>query len=407
MAQPLALWEKYAVADVDSHLIEPPDLWTSRLPSKWQELAPTVRFDERSGEDRWYVGNSRLFGVGAYAQGGWSEWPPAHPRRIQDVHPGGYDANSRLAYLDEVGVYYQLLYGNILGFHSHVFLDTDPAFANDCVRAYNDFQSEFCSADPVRLIPLAMLPFWDVEASVREIERAAEMGHRGVVFGAELEKIGLPRLRDMHWDPIFARAQELGLPVNFHVGFATSKEAQKAMSKMDETTDFVISSAMMLTGNARVIAELVVGGICHRYPELQFVSVENGAGWLPYFSESMDWQWTNAGAPAMFPDRLLPSEYMHRQVHFMYWFEQDSLRAALPAFADNVMFETDFPHMTSLTPGPASAAPHPRQAMERALAGQPEELVAKVLQGNATKLYNLSPPTRDTHPSLAGAGAPS
>jgi uncharacterized protein len=388
------LAEKYAVADVDSHVIEPPDLWTSRLPRRWADLAPHVAYDEKLGEDRWYVGDRRMFGVGAYAQGGYGEWPPAHPRSIQQVHPGGYDPKARLENMDRVGVYYQLLYGNILGFHSHAFLDMDREFSNDCVRAYNDFQTEFCSADPVRLIPLTMLPFWDVEASLKEIYRCRELGHRGIVFGAEFEKIGLPRLSDMHWDPLFRAAQETGQSVNFHVGFASSKESQKAMSKMDETTDFIISSALMLTGNARIIAEVVVNGLCHRYPGLQFVSVENGAGWLPYFCESMDWQWTNAGAPGIFPERLLPSEYVHRQVHFMYWFEQQSLRAALPGFADNIMFETDFPHMTSLTPGPASAAPVPREAMERALAGQPEAIQEKILQGNATRLYRLDPPVR-------------
>jgi predicted TIM-barrel fold metal-dependent hydrolase len=382
------------VADVDSHLIEPPDLWTQRMPSKWGDLAPRVRYDERSGEDRWFVGDRRLFGVGAYAQGGYHEWPPAHPRRFDEVHPGGYDAASRLEYLDGVGVYYQLLYGNILGFHSHVFVGLEPAFATECVRAYNDFLTEFCSTDATRLIPLTMLPYWDIDASVRELDRAADMGHRGIVFGAEFDKIGLAPLTSMHWDPIFRRAQERELPINFHIGFSTSKETQKAMSKMEDTTDFVISSALMLTGNARVIAEVVVGGLCDRYPALQFVSVENGAGWLPYFTESMDWQWTNAGAPEQFRDRLLPSEYVHRQMHFMYWFEQESVTAALPAFADNLMFETDFPHMTSLTPGPASAAPHPREAMERSLAAQPEEIIGKVLQHNATKLYHLDPPNR-------------
>jgi hypothetical protein len=59
------------------------------------------------------------------------------------------------------------------------------------------------------------------------------------------------------------------------------------------------------------------------------------------------------------------------------------------------MFETDFPHATSLSPGPASESPSPRDVIEVTLAGLPEETVGKVLQHTATKLYDLAPPEPD------------
>ena len=79
---------------------------------------PHVTFDERSHEDRWYVGSRRMFGAGAFAQAGWREFPPSHPASLSEAIPAAVDATERLAYLDEVGVYYQLLYPNILGFNS-------------------------------------------------------------------------------------------------------------------------------------------------------------------------------------------------------------------------------------------------------------------------------------------------
>ncbi|HKE72374.1 MAG TPA: amidohydrolase family protein, partial [Acidimicrobiales bacterium] len=138
----------------------------------------------------------------------------------------------------------------------------------------------------------------------------------------------------------------------------------------------------------------VLSGVCHRYPDLKFVSVENGAGWLPFLGESMDWQWLNVGAHKDYPGRLLPSEYLYRQVYGMYWFERDSVRAVIDKLADNLMFETDFPHATSLSPGPASESPSPRDVMETSLAGIPDEIVGKVLQHTATDLYHLDPPVR-------------
>jgi len=392
----VALCERYAVADVDSHIIEPPDLWTSRVPTRWGDLVPHVAFDERTNEDRWYIGSRRLFGVGAFAQAGWREFPPSHPPNLREALPAAIDATLRLEYLDEVGVYYQLLYPNILGFHSHIFLnELEPELATDCVRAYNDWLTEFCSADPRRLIPMMMLPFWDIDASVAEMKRAADMGHKGVLFAAQYEKVGLPPLIDDHWEPVLSQAQEMGLSMNFHVGFLSSKEDLKGAVNQAEKLSFTKESSLVLLGNARNIAEVVVSGVCHRYPDLKFVSVENGAGWLPFLAESMDWQWLNVGAQRDYPDRLLPSEYMRRQIFGMYWFEQASMRSAIELLGDNLMFETDFPHATSLSPGPASESPSPREVIDRSLGGLPDEVVGKVLQHTATDLYHLEPPLRD------------
>lgn len=391
-----AMCERYAVADVDSHIIEPADLWTSRIPAKWGDLIPHVRFHERRQEDIWYIGDRKLYGAGAFAQAGWPEFPPSHPRKLSEAIRAAIDPKERLAYMDAMGIYYQVMYPNILGFHSHVFLNEMPhELATLCVRAYNDWLVEFCSADSRRLVPMMMLPFWDIDESVAEMKRAYEIGHKGVLFAARYDKIGLPRLVDDYWEPLLGQAQEMGLSMNFHVGFLASPEDLKGAVDQSKKLDFTRESSLVLLGNAQNIAEVVLSGVCHRYPDLNFVSVENGAGWLPFLGESMDWQWLNVGAHKDYPERLLPSEYMHRQIFGMYWFEQQSVRAVIDLLADNLMFETDFPHATSLSPGPASESPSPREVMERSLEGISEEIVGKVLQHTATKLYKLEPPARN------------
>jgi hypothetical protein len=110
-----------------------------------------------------------------------------------------------------------------------------------------------------------------------------------------------------------------------------------------------------LLNNAEAIADVIMSGVCKRYPGLKFVSVESGFGWVPAFVESMDWQWLNSGASKAYPDYEMPSEYFRRQVFGMFWFEHDAVRRIMDLYPDNLMFETDFPHPTSLSPGPASA----------------------------------------------------
>jgi predicted TIM-barrel fold metal-dependent hydrolase len=390
------LCERFAVADVDSHIIEPADLWTSRIDGKWGDLVPHVRFHERRQEDYWYIGDQKLYGVGAFAQAQWPEYPPSHPKKLEEAVAPAVDAKARLQYMDEVGVYYQVLYPNILGFHSHVFLNNMPReLALLCVQAYNDWLVEWSAADSRRLIPMMMLPFWDIDASVAEMRRAYDLGHKGVLFAARYDKVGLPRLVEDYWEPLLGQAQEMGLSMNLHIGFLASADDLKGAVDQSKKLDFTRESSLNLLGNAQNVAEIVLSGVCHRYPGLKFVSVENGAGWLPFLAESMDWQWLNVGAHKDYPDRLLPSEYLYRQIYGMYWFEQASVKRVIDELADNLMFETDFPHATSLSPGPASESPNPRDVMEASLGGLPDEVAGKVLQYTATNLYNLDPPARN------------
>src|SRR5947209_7750330 len=63
----------------------------------------------------------------------------------------------------------------------HVFGPCDPIpalrdieFVGDCIRAYNDWIAEFCSAAPDRLFGVAAVPLQDPERAVHELERAVE-----------------------------------------------------------------------------------------------------------------------------------------------------------------------------------------------------------------------------------------
>lgn len=387
---------RYNVIDVDTHLIESPDIWTSRLSKKWGDKVPHVKRSGKSNRPRWFIGDLRMPTVASLAHAGWHEFPPAHPPSLEEADPGSWQAEARLKRMDQYGLYAQVLYPNLLGFQSEAFMKMqERELGIECVRAYNDFLIDFCSADRNRLIPLMWLPFWDVDASVREIERSAKAGHHGIVFGGDFAAVGLPAISDPHWDPVYAAAQAHDLSINFHIGFSDNTvEDNQRFSRLvaNNKARFVMESTLQLFGNASHIAEIVLLGLCHRFPTLKFVSVESGASWLPYIVEAMDWQWQNSGSHKAYPERLLPSDYFRRQVYGTFWFEKALLKRTLEMFPDNLMFETDYPHPTSLSPGPASIAQDPRKVLDDNLAGLPEDIIRKVLHGTAARVYNLSSP---------------
>jgi predicted TIM-barrel fold metal-dependent hydrolase len=387
------------VIDTDAHVTEPADLWTSRLPSRWVDKAPTLERVDATGSLHWRIGTWLSSPIGNSAVAGWPEYYPSTPHDFGEMDPACFDAKARLERMDEYGVWAQVLYPNVLGFESALFMTLDQELATECVRAWNDYITEWASAAPDRLIPLTMLPVWDVEASVAELQRGQELGHRGALFAGHLERVGLPHIFDPHWDRLYAAAQEANASLNLHIGFSALSEAEAVersdRKMMDAFLVDDIDWAMFLKGvvltfanNQSTISDLVVGGVCHRFPDLKFVSAESGFGYLPYLAEILDWQWLNNGGTSRHPDRLLPSEYVRRQIYATFWFERDSL-SLLHLFEDNVMFETDFPHPTSLTPGPASVSGRPSDVIADHLAAVPEQIRRKVLHDNAARLYKL------------------
>lgn len=377
--------------DTDTHVTEPPDLWTSRMPRKFADVAPRPVWIESANEEQWKVGDVLIEGVGQHAYAGWSEYPPSYPPSLAEADPAAFDPKARLQRMDEHGVTAQVLYPNIIAFESVEFLKVGPEFALAAVRAWNDFLAEFASVDPRRLVPVMMLPFWDIDQSILELERAAGLGHKGVILAAHFEPAGFPPLWHERWFPLLSAIQDADLSINLHIGFHQFT-AEEHHAKTDlGTRDRVRSTSVLFLGNARAVADIVLMGLCERFPRLNFVSVESGASWLPFLMESLDWHWMNWGCREEHPSSLLPSEYIRRQVYGTFWFEGAAIKAALPLLPDNMMWETDFPHSTSLSPGPKSTSDQPRKMATSSLSGLPEDLIRKVFYETAAKLYHLDP----------------
>lgn len=366
------------VHDVDTHIEEPRDLWTSRMPAKWGDRIPRVGVDPATGSERWFVNGQpgpKSFGLTDIDA---------------DSFLGGSDPHARLRWMDRHGVYSQVLYPNLIAFYPLTFMNGDREWARDCVRAYNEFQKDFCSVAPSRLVPMANLPFWDLDESIKELKRCYDAGAKGLNFGSEFEKIGLPRMRDDHWYPLLSLAQEMDLAVNFHVGFnneGVDREKVHAMDKLEQAA----WAAKFFSSNIDCVSELIVGRICDRYPTLKFVSVESGVGWLPFLLDALDWQFLNNNLYRVYPDMMLPSDYFRRQIYGTFWFESDIAHYA-ERFPDNLMFESDFPHSTSLTPG--ENYPYVQGPRDTLIAhlpdDMPEGLLVKLLQDNAARVYNLA-----------------
>lgn len=380
------------VIDVDTHVVEPHDLWTSRVSTaKWGDKVPHVIWHEGLGEQMWVSGDE-LLGPGVPVCAGWNEHPPKHPTHWDLIEPTSWNNTDRLKLMDEYGIYAQILYPNVAGFGAGRFSSLDPQLALLLLQAYNDFLTDWSSADPKRFIPVMAVPFWDIDLSIAEMTRCAAMGHRGMVFSQAPEFFGQPKLSDPHWDRLWAAAEEMQLTVNFHIGSGDLSGMEMLHPTAGVHANYASFPVTFFMGNARTIATLIGSGICHRFPKLNFVSVESGVGWLPFLCEGLDWMWKECGVAKEHPEyELLPSEYFKRQIYGCFWFEHGaSLSAAIETIgADNILYETDFPHPTSMSPGPVSTALVPKDFISEKLGHIALPHLNKILHDNAARIYRL------------------
>ena len=401
------------VLDVDTHLTEPADLWTSRAPAKFKDLVPRVvaisedeakeMIDWKPGRGVngtvgiWVVSEDTRLGFAGGASvvnkdnvkikgSSWIEWP------LTEVSPAASFVGPRLATMDAVGIWGQIVYPNAVGFGGQRFAEiADLELRHLCLTIWNDAMADMAEESGGRLQGMAVIPWWDPDVAVAEIERVAELGLKGVNTNSDPHNQGLPDLSDPFYQPMWEACAALDLPVNFHIGSSVSQASYFGTSpwpSLPMDNKLAVGSALLYVGNARVLANLIFSGLLERNPTLKFVSVESGIGWIPFILDALDYHCIENDVQDL---SMKPSDYFRRQMYSCFWFEGGSalLGDIERLGADHCMFETDFPHPTCLYPQPLNGI-----ATTFAEHDVDVETRRKVLGGNAARIYNIDLPGR-------------
>ncbi|WP_016746180.1 amidohydrolase family protein [Rhizorhabdus wittichii] len=372
------------VVDADTHVSEWYDLWTSRAPAKYRDRVPQVR--DIDGRWDWIIDGQTLNREGASSairkDGSKTVGMAFRDLQLADVHPGAYDLTSRIAFMDREGIAAQIAYPNLLGFGGQKSMMIDEELRNVSMTIFNDAMAEMQADSGNRIYPMTMVPWWDVKLAVKEAERCAAMGLRGINMNSDPHLHGLPHLGDPHWYPLWEACSALGLPVNFHIGASDESMTWFGAGLWPGHPDEVklaYGSLMLFVGNMRVLANILLTRVLERFPALKIVSVESGAGWVPFFLEALEYQMREAAMDY----RDSPKDVFRRQIYICSWFERDDIvHTARKIGIDNLMFETDFPHPTCLYPDSF-------HYMEGAIGAMTPQERGKIFGGNAQRIYNL------------------
>jgi predicted TIM-barrel fold metal-dependent hydrolase len=305
-----------------------------------------------------------------------------YPQRWEEVPLEVYEPAQRLKALDRDRVDAEVLFPNGPG---GTFFYDDPEYELACVRAYNDALAEFRRTSE-RFIPLAVIPFMSpMETIVAEVERAVTAGHLGVnMLGDPSVAVnGQKNLGDPFWEPLWAKCQELGVGIHLHAsaGLAGRLSLPRWRGYSVRQAHCVSTLRNFCTAT-QLVPFLIFSGLLERFPRLNWVFAETGLGWVSSVLEACDGQWEKRrlwteGIPTR------PSELFRRQIYVDFWFETVGIALRDAIGIDNILWESDFPHITS-------TYPNSWDAVEHSLAGVPASEREKVLFRNAARLYRLT-----------------
>ena len=380
------------VIDADSHWTEPHDLFTRVAPPEVKDRVPRV--EEVEGIPTWVFDGHVLGqataaavigrdGKKESADIGLNQWS------IDDIHVGAYDPKVRLDVLDECGIDAQIIFPSTIGLGGQdLGMVEDQDLCRLVIELYNDQMAEIQADSGDRLLPMPLMPAWDIGTCIAEAKRVGALGARGVNMTSDPQDLGAPDLGDRAWDPFWETCTEYQLPVHFHIGASVTAMTFYGKYPWDShamDTKLAICGSLLFIGNARVVTNLILSGMFDRHPDLKMVSVESGVGWVPFILETLDYEMSENAPTELAKLKKMPSEYFRSNLYATFWFENN--RNKLPDLIDavgedSILFETDFPHPTCLYPNPLAS-------VAAKMATLAPEVQKKIYGENARKLYRL------------------
>ena len=372
----------YRIISLDNHVYEPPDLWTSRVDAKFKDRAPHIVRRPEDDTDWWMCDGVKGQGAGAGAQVGLRFEEPEKLKfadKIENLRPGGYLPEEHLKDMQLDGIDVSIVFPTI-GLLLYSVLDSELLTA--LFKTYNDWVAEFCQAFPNKIKGIGMLNMDDIQEGVSELERCAKMGLAGAmisVYPPEERSYDMPE-----YEPLWATAEDLGIPLNLHIGTNRPGPGQQFVDVEAIKPAFFCNVDHWVRVS---LAHMIYSGVFERHPKLQVGSVEMELSWATHFLDRLDYTYTqrppHGGVWHRFKEDMLPSDYFHRNVFLGFQEDAQGIKDRYVIGVDNLLWGADYPHFES-------TFPRSQQIIEEILVDCTEEEKAKIVGGNTARVYHLN-----------------
>ncbi len=368
---------------VDDHVVEPPDMFEGRLPSKYADLAPKVVKTD-IGDDVWTYNGATIPNVGLNAVAGRPrEEYGIEPTSFDEMRRGCYDVDERVKDMSAGGVLGSICFPSFPSFSGRLFANTeDKDLALAVTQAYNDWHIDgWCGAYPDRFIPMALPILWDPALCADEIRRVAAKGCHAMTFTENPAELGYPSFHDEHWDPMWRALVDEGVVVNIHLG----SSGKLAVTAPNAPMDVMITLQPM--NICMAAADLVWSRVFKEYPDIKVALSEGGTGWIPYFLDRLDrtYEMHHLWTGQDFGNER-PSDIFRRHILTCFIADPVGVNLRNDIGIDNICWEQDYPHSDSSWP----EAPEEFAAV-CAKYDVPDDDINKMSHENAMRWYQFDP----------------
>lgn len=367
---------KYTLISVDDHVVEPPHLFAEWMSPGLADRGPQL-LETVEGHQLWTFEGERFVQVGLNAVAGRRmENVKFEPFRFEQMRPGCYDVNARVADMDLAGIHAMLNFpSQITGFCGVVFANAkDRDVGLDATRAWNDWlYNEWYLEHPTRIIPMGITYLADSEEAVKEIRRNADRGFTSLTLPERPHLVGLPSLweRD-YWDPIMAVCAETETVISLHVGSSGLQPPPPGAPFLE------LAATLFGQLSLSACAEWLWSEYPVRHPDLKIAMSEGGIGWVAMLIDRLDNIVDRAGYGPDWPDR--PSDVLRRNFWFCTIDDPSTIKTRDTIGVENIMFEVDYPHADSTWP-------ECQQVVEKEWGHLPADELRMMCSENAAKLY--------------------
>jgi predicted TIM-barrel fold metal-dependent hydrolase len=393
------------IISVDDHVLEPPDLWWSRLPTRLREQGPHVVREKgawaRTGtnqrdwvsdpdadgatwSDVWHYDDLVLPLQRNIAAAGFEADEPSTVVTYEQVRPGTFQRDARLDDMDANHTDVSICFPNMSRFCGQMFLErADKDVALPGVEAYNDWMiDDWCGHErPARLVPLTIVPLWDPELAAAEVYRCAAKGSHAMTFSESPPALGLPSIYSGAWDPLFRACEETDTVISVHVGSSSKLMTTAADAPADLTLCFLYINAEL------AFCDWLYSGVLQEFPGLKLVLSESQVGWMPFAMQRLDNTWKKSVGRMRREGRRaaeLPSSVVPGRVFGCIFDDLAGLKQRDAVGLRQILVETDYPHTDS-------TYPHSEKVLSELVteAGLSDDETTRVLRTNAIAAYGL------------------
>ncbi len=356
------------IISVDDHVVEPPHVWQTWLPEKYRAQGPHIERrtwgtvtqaggakykipedpDGTPGdtwiyEDKVIYVHKRFVAIPKDAVSVVNgrrtldnSKMPMVPLTYDEMLPGCWTRDARVTDLADNWVDGSLPFPTFPRFCGQTFYEgDDKELGLACVKAYNDrMVEEWCAPSGGANIPLCLIPLWDVDLAVAEVQRNADRGVRALCFSELPTRLKLPSIHSGYWDPMFQVCNDTGTTICMHVGSSSTNPAASPDSPQAVGVTLGFNNAFAS------LVDWLFSGKLTQYPKLKLAYSEGQIGWIPYALERADTVWEHHDGWQHTRERIPepPSTYYYGRVFGCFTADHHGLHSLAEVGPDNICF---------------------------------------------------------------------